>query len=181
MAMCLTSLAFGQMSENKIHFSQYRFDDIQITGKTNVNDFHMRYREQEFCKIPDSLKTGNGMLGIDIPAKQVQADSKMMKNDFLNLIHAKKYPTINIEIKHDDIQSSLMTTSSKKDIEIEMNGVTRKFLCQTYAEHCYNDRYCLIGKLKIKLSDFGIDPPHKFFGLVKVQDEIFINFRILFS
>ncbi|HKJ43086.1 MAG TPA: YceI family protein [Sunxiuqinia sp.] len=181
LALFVSTAALGQMSAEGVHFNQYMFDDIQIVGKTNVNDFHMRYRETQFCKVTAKQQSGNAMLGIEIPAKEVQADSKMMLHDFLDLIHAQKYPTINIEIRHNDIESSLSNPVSKKEIELTMNGVSKQFQCETYSENCYGDQHCLIGKLKIKLTDFGINPPHKFFGLVKVKDEIFINFRILFS
>ena len=180
--LLLTNInALAQMAVGEDHFSRYMFDEIQIIGKTNVNDFHLKYHEHEFCTIENKLQGGHSSLGINIPANQVEAESKMMLNDFLDLVHADKYPTINIEIAHEEIQLSSTEVSSLKNIELSMNGITKQFQCKTYSEPCYANQWCLTGKLEIRLTDFGINPPRKFFGLLKVKDEIFINFRILFS
>ncbi len=37
------------------------------------------------------------------------------------------------------------------------------------------------GEKSICLSDFNIDAPEKFMGMIKVQDEIQVNFEILFE
>ena len=37
------------------------------------------------------------------------------------------------------------------------------------------------GEKSICLGDFNIDAPEKFMGMIKVQDEIQVNFEILFE
>ena len=175
------SAAFSQMAAEKFQYSRYLFDKIQITGKTNVNEFYMQYREDVFCKLPSAVGAENSTLGINIPANKIKAESKMMLNDFLELINADKYPTIDIEIAREEIELSPSEEPGFKNIELTMNGVTRQFRCKTYAEACYANQWCMTGQLEIRLTDFGIEPPNKFLGLVKVKDEIFVNFRILFS
>ncbi|WP_082326542.1 YceI family protein [Sunxiuqinia dokdonensis] len=180
--LCVISLPVaGQMAAMKETFSRYMFDQVHIVGKTNVNDFHMQYRESGFCEVPADFRQGNSMIEIEIPADQIQADSKLMLKDFLELINAQKYPTITIEINSDEITFEKAGESDLKNIAISMNGITKQFRSQTYADACFGNQWCLSGELKIKLTDFNIQPPSKFLGLVKVQDEIFINFRILFS
>jgi polyisoprenoid-binding protein YceI len=169
------------MAAEKVQFNRYLFDKIQIRGKTNVNDFYMRYSDDEFCKLPNTLNAENSTLGINIPANKIKADSKMMLNDFLDLINADKYPTIDIEIAREEIESSPTEEPGYKNIELTMNGVTKQYRCKTYSESCYANQWCLTGQLEIRLTDFGIEPPNKFLGLIKVKDEIFVNFRILFS
>lgn len=184
LAIVLCTLSYpvaGQMAAVKETFSRYMFDQVHILGKTNVNDFHMEYRENDFCEVPGDFRKGNSMVEIEIPADQIEADSKLMLNDFLELINADKYPTITIEIDSDEITFDQAGESDLKTIGISMNGITKQFRSQTFSDACFGNQWCLTGELKIKLTDFNIKPPNKFFGLVKVRDEIFINFRILFS
>jgi hypothetical protein len=171
----------GQMAARKETFSRYMFDQVHITGKTNVNDFHMEYREDEFCRMPSTFSSDEATIEINIPAEEVEADSKIMLKDFLDLINSDEYPNITIEIAKDEIDFASPDTEGKKTIELSMNGLTKKYQCETVSASCFVDQWCLTGQLKLKLTDFNIEPPHKFLGLVKVRNEIFISFRILFS
>lgn len=184
LAVLLCTLAHpvaGQMAAVKETFSRYMFDQVHIEGKTNVNDFHMEYRESGFCEVPGDFRKGNSMIEIEIPADQIEADSKLMLKDFLELINADEYPTVTIQIDSDEITFDQAGESDLKNIGISMNGITKQFRSQTYSDACFGNQWCLTGKLTIKLTDFNIKPPSKFLGMVKVRDEIFINFRILFS
>lgn len=167
-------------SGEKDTFSKYMFDQVHIEGKTNVNSFHLEYREDEFCRVPGDLNAENANLEIDIPAAQVEADSQAMLKDFLELINAAEYPNISIEIARNEVRFQ-HAEEEMKMIELSLNGIKKQFECTTYTQACFGDQWCLNGQLKIRLTDFDIEPPHKFLGLVKVKDEIFINFRILFS
>jgi len=181
-ALCsIWTPATGQMAAVKETFTRYMFDQVHILGTTNVNEFHMEYRESDFCKVPGDFRNESSVIEIEIPASQIQADSKMMLKDFLELIHADKYPTIEIEIDADEITFDEAGKSDLKNILITMNGITKEFKSRTYSDACFANQWCLTGELKIKLTDFNIQPPTKFLGMVKVRDEIFINFRILFS
>ncbi|WP_430973863.1 YceI family protein [Sunxiuqinia rutila] len=177
----ITTAAFAQMAAEKETFSRYMFDQVHIQGRTNVNDFHMEYREDDFCQVPANFDEANSVIEIEIPADQITADSKMMLQDFLKLIQAQKYPTIDIQIDSQSIAFNAANGYDEKTIGVSMNGITRQFTCKTYSDACFGDHWCLTGELTIKLTDFNIDPPNKFLGLVKVKDEIFISFRILFS
>ncbi|MGQ7871087.1 YceI family protein [Sunxiuqinia sp. sy24] len=177
----ITTAAFAQMAAKKETFSRYMFDQVHIQGKTNMNDFRMEYRDDNFCHVPSDFSKTNSLIEIEIPADQIEADSKIMLHDFLKLIHAKKYPTIAIEIDSQDIVFDSEGSYEEKTIAVSMNGISRQFTCSTYSDACFGNQWCLTGELTIKLTDFDIEPPTKFLGLVKVKDEIFISFRILFS
>ena len=179
--LVLTKVVAGQMAAAKNTFSRYMFDQVLITGETNVNDFHLEYRENEFCNVLGKLESGSSTIQIEIPADQVEADSQVMLNDFLKLINADQYPNITIGIDRNEIEFFAVPESGEKLISLSMNGISKQFYCSTLSESCFGNQWCLTGQLQIRLTDFNIEPPHKFLGLVKVQNEIFINFRILFS
>lgn len=39
----------------------------------------------------------------------------------------------------------------------------------------------IIGEVYIRFTDFGVEPTKKIFGLIKISNEVFINFRINFK
>lgn len=162
-------------------FGSYLFDNIVILGSTNINQFQLVYSEQSFSNFDINDTSRASRLTVSIPAIKFKAESKLMYRDFLQLINAKEHPLINISLG-EKFSSSLFSDSlkAKHSVKITINGVMNSYNCISELSRSYYNEWQLSGKLKVKLSDFGIDPPVKFFGVVKVKDEVFITFRILF-
>ncbi|OGG00069.1 hypothetical protein A2Y99_01395 [Candidatus Gottesmanbacteria bacterium RBG_13_37_7] len=59
-------------------------------------------------------------------------------------------------------------------------GVTRIYRIGCNFYNCGNNLY-IQGLKMIKLSDFNIQPPVKLNGLVKVKDEIAVNFGLIIT
>ena len=64
---------------------------------------------------------------------------------------------------------------------ITIAAVSNSYIVPCKLDSCENSGYVLRGKLNVKLTDFGIDPPHKFFGIVKVNDDILIDYVFRFQ
>ena len=65
--------------------------------------------------------------------------------------------------------------------EITIAGVSQRFVVPCGVDTCLSSGYVLKGSLEVKLTDFGIDPPKKFFGLVKVNNEVLIDYVFSFQ
>ncbi len=161
-------------------YGQYLFKNLVIEGATNVNLFHLSYQGNNFSYFSSSDTSAINKLKFNIPAKEFEANPEPMLKDFLDLINADEHPMINIAINegfvselHKDI------TNTKNKILVTLNGVSRTYYCQSEIDKSYYNEWYLSGDLKINLSDFEIAPPVKFFGLVKVKDEVSIQFNIL--
>jgi len=104
-----------------------------------------------------------------------------MYDDFLKLIKAREFPVLRIIISKKQLERSFKTErNSCPDIEIMLAGVTRiyKIDCDFY--DCGNNLF-IQGLKMINLSDFNIQPPVKLNGLVKVKDEIEVNFGLIIT
>ncbi len=174
----LTAGLNGLAQSETVQADNYLFDQILITGKTNLNHFQMYYRDSSFTEIPGPTKNH---LRISIPARKIQAESKMMKNDFLNMINAHDYPAIVIILDSDLTTGSTFNSGSLYRIGLMLNGKTNQYQVRLTSGDRFKDQWFISGRLKMNLSSFGIEPPQKFFGLVKIEDEVFINFKILFA
>ncbi len=163
-------------------FGSYLFDNIVIKGFTNVNEFQLVYSEESFSSFNVNDTSVQSKLRVSIPASKFKADSKLMKKDFLELINADEHPFIKISLGDKQFSRELLNDSiqTNHSIRITLNGVTNIYDCISKLNKSYYNEWELAGKLKIRLTDFGINPPEKFFGVIKVKDEVFITFRILF-
>ena len=176
---CMKVQACTPSGENRL--DNYLFKRVTITGSTNLNHFQLSYSEDHFSEIPTSARADPGIFRIDIPVKDIDAESRVMLEDFLRMIHAEKYPEIEISLNENVTNEVLSSSVLDHSIGLTINGITNTYVCHSTSEECYPNQWCLSGKLKVRLSDFEIEPPKKFFGIVKVGNEVFVNFRILFS
>ncbi len=163
-------------------FGSYIFDNIVIKGSTNINEFQLVYSEESFSSFDAKDTSVQNKLRVSIPASKFKADSKLMQKDFLELINADEHPLIKISLGDKQFSKELLNDSiqTNHSIKITLNGVTNSYDCISEWNKSYYNEWELAGKLKIRLTDFGINPPEKFFGVIKVKDEVFITFKILF-
>ena len=97
------------------------------------------------------------------------------------MLNAEKYPFIKIAIERREFAKCVGKkglTDFKTEITVAGNSNFYKVPCAVYA--CKKTGYIIEGNLDARLTDFGIEPPRKFFGLVKVNDEINIHYVFWF-
>ena len=157
---------------------------IVITGKTNINSFKLSQTPE---RIPSylftSLKEGGVSASrslISISSAHFKADNQFIYNDFLQLVKASEHPLILVEVPN-PVGLSLKNGIGKYDINIFIAGVLRVYTISCTIQRCDKGTVFLSGTQKLKLSDFNLEPPEKTFGLIKVKDEVIINFGFAFE
>jgi hypothetical protein len=159
---------------------------INIAGTTNMNRFEFRLEfpmHQVFSVDPSDLKDqyGQDMYKIYLPAKSFKADNQLILRDFLTLIKANLHPDIIIGVGYTQLLDFLMGNSPEMQyVRITLAGVTKVYPVAFLADVCSGNLVYVRGHKNIRLTDFGIQPPEKFLGLVKVENEVLINFGFVF-
>jgi len=153
---------------------------IVITGKTNVNtfEFHQKITFLSFDESP----IGKAFVRIAIPVNKFETQNQTMYNDFEELLKANEFPFIYIDLLRTDFMSLKEGKTSEQSIGvyITITGTTKRYSIvssiTSYSQSCF----MLVGQRNIRLPDFKIDPPEKFFGMVKVGESIMIKFNLSF-
>lgn len=65
-----------------------------------------------------------------------------------------------------------------KNITITIAGVSRKYEIYYTADKTGNGDRILSGTITINLNDLNITPPSKYFGMVKIKDEVIVKFGL---
>jgi hypothetical protein len=149
---------------------------ILIQGSSNVNRFQL-VNQSPHIKIDSELKDFSGNRNIQIPVYDFKAANNHMLKDFYDMVNVSEYPYIQITIEpkgRADFDETSGLTNFKTEITLAGNSNSYTVPCEIVT--CENSAYLLKGNLKIKLTDFNIDPPEKVFGAIKVNNEVFINF-----
>jgi hypothetical protein len=156
---------------------------VIISGETNINSFSLDQHvpEDQICGTDDSrwipLPEEEVYL-IRIPVRNFHASNRIVYKDFLELIDVKQHPFINIFME--DAQFQLLFQDRSffvPRIGISVAGHTRYFQVPCRVTNCVDGKISVSGHKTIKLTDFKLAPPEKTMGLIKVQDELIINFE----
>jgi hypothetical protein len=157
---------------------------LEIEGATNVNKYNcalVDYSGADVLIQDDEAGVGNMSWAGDIVMKASNFDcfNPMMTKDFLKTVQADEYPEIKIRF----IELTGSRNPSQKEafygkVDITIAGVTKRFPVSCQLVSLKENSKKLIGSQSFKFTDFGIDPPVKFLGAVKVKDEIKVNFEL---
>lgn len=150
-----------------------------ISGESNVNQFTFSYNASENNE-KEKVKQANESIQIHIPIRQFEASNPMMYKDFLELMHESEFPIITVSFPVKTLQNLSDTQRGCPEVSISIAGVTRKYNINCSAARCDQNIF-LRGNQVIRLSDFKLKPPAKLLGLVKVNNEINVDFGFIIT
>jgi hypothetical protein len=152
---------------------------IYIGVESNINQFSFLYSSLYLDHDWNyGMKQDTGYVEISVPVKDFEASNPLMYNDFLKLLKAKEYPSLQIDISSRQLQSAWIDNDiAIPKVRITLAGISRTYEIGCAFNNCSNNLY-ISGATTLRLSDFDIVPPSKLNGLVKVRDEIRVNFGL---
>ena len=152
---------------------------LTITGDTNIKGFTCNF-DTSFLKGPQivsygitgsTIKFTNAVLVLDNLG--FDCGNRGINKDFNGLIKSDKYPEILLEIKEMDLHSD---TRGMARVKITIAGMERFYKVPVAINNTEIAEFK--GKLELDINDFGLEPPNKLFGIIKVKDDIQINFDL---
>ncbi len=162
---------------------------INIFGTSNVTKFtcccESTFDPQQFTYTKD--KSGYiRFKGTDITVSSSEIDcgNKAMNKDMQQTLQAEEFPFIRVVLKEiytDTVEDVGIKASPQKIdavAEITITDVTQSSLISVEAVDLGNNRYNFNSSAVLALSDFGLETPRPLLGLIKVDDNILIDFNL---
>jgi hypothetical protein len=175
-------MAFGLEPAAELINYKVVLDDtsiIRIAGKTNINSFSCEHNNKLNV---DTLHVQSNSVGsyfelrdseISVPVAGFECGLSQMTREMMDLLEEESYPDLKLNVlslKRDDNKVEAFTL-----ITIAGNGVVYK-VCSTLKGR-QNWTSCK-GTLDLNIRDFGLEPPTKFLGAVRVKEMITIEFDL---
>lgn len=160
---------------------------LSIDGKTNVNSFTCsiaKYNGSDTLVLHEGGKNVRpvfvkGSVGLD--ASTFDCGMAIMTSDFRRTIKSDVYPAIVI-----DFISFERTPTYKQGkenfigiLKISLAGVSRLFEVDCSIETQPNGLIHLKGARSFTFSDFGLKPPTRMMGTIKVQEDLNVKFHLV--
>lgn len=158
---------------------------VEVVGSTNVNKFQcnsLRYGgEDQLISVfyPDKEVT-EWSGEVVILSKNFDCYNKIMTKDFQETVNADEHSEIKVRF----IQLKKYSTSKEEEqldgqVEITLAGVTKRYPISCFMMNRSGGETHLRGEQNLLFSEFGLDPPVKFLGTVKVKNSITVNFDLV--
>lgn len=174
---------------SKVNYTVTEKSSLTLTGSSNVNRFS--------CTTYDNLSNGvtyiraeengdyvtfnNAVLSINI--KSFDCRNPMLNKDFYNTLNAKETPTIEIELLTATplTRGKILNSNSGKfnaDVAISLNGTSKPEQIIVSWQKVGNNIFRFQGEKKLHMTDFDIEAPVAALGLIKVNNDINIQFDL---
>ncbi len=102
----------------------------------------------------------------------------MMTKDLQKTLKMNEHPLMYIDIKSlNRLPNEALQSGSTGDIHISLAGAKVKYQLQ-FNGKSYPNYLELVGKRHIHFSDFGLIPPSKLGGTIKVKDQLDVEVRL---
>jgi hypothetical protein len=170
--------------ENLVYWSVSPSSRLMINGTTNVNTFVCTtdyFKGDDLLVQRRNTTTGGMELSgeLSVAVDDIDCHNRIMNHDLQNALQSKIYPDIKIEFFDLKEQGKNNKTKVMGWVEITLTGKKKRYPIECDLESSGSNGNILRGEQEIYFSDFGLIPPHKAFGMIKVRDKISVSFELI--
>lgn len=151
---------------------------VAIEGSSTVNRFAC---EAEAVRGSGSFADGRAEAHVTVPTAAFDCGKERMNRDLREAMKAELHPEVHFELIGYGPAVPIASNQDRLLVEgrLTIAGVTRTVEIDAVAERQANGTYRLRGHKRLRMSDFGIDPPTALAGLIRTHDQIAVRFDLL--
>lgn len=159
---------------------------VVVYGSTNVNRFTFKYTETISIDRAVHVKKVNGNLKLsdcilDLKVHAFDSGNGLMNKDFRSMMKEEENPFITVSLTSlsPEWNEDGSWTNGTVDIEVEMNNIRKKYTVKCKIEN--PGSLLIYGRQKMFLNDFGLVPPSRMMGMVKVSELVELDLSLRFA
>ncbi|QQX75802.1 MULTISPECIES: YceI family protein [Aequorivita] len=154
--------------------------ELFIKGDTNISEFNCNFntlylgefKHVTYSKKENEIRFKDAILSLK--NKGFDCGNSAINKDFHSLLKTKEYPIITLELTEITLNEH---KKGKAHVKITIAGTKKEYSFPIDFFSSPTNRY--VGKLKLDIRDFNLEPPKKLFGLIVIDEKIEINFDLV--
>ena len=158
---------------------------LTISGTSSLHDWSME-AEDFTCNV---LLTVSNMevkdlknISFSLPVENIRSESNIMDNKAHDALKENKSPMITFRQQAlESLSSSNGQVSGRVSGSLTVAGKTKQVSLSFTGKVLENNGLSVSGKLPVKMSDFGIDPPTALLGTLKTDDAVTLEYSFEFN
>ncbi len=181
----LIGFATGHVDEVEAKWKVSGTSRVVVEGQSNVNEFKcvtIRYEGNDVLSQRNDNASGKRILegSINMKVKSFDCENRVMTRDLRETLQKDAYPEITVDV----VSITLPDNDGKShkvdgQAEITLAGETRLMDFTWEVSYPNSQKIRLSGNRELKFSQFNIDPPTKMMGMIRVRDELLVDFDLV--
>ena len=180
-------VSFKMHAQSVVSIDLLKNSSLIINGSTNLLTFRLVQNGDKLLRKTQTVKATHSKNKVylsenklTIAVKNFSSNNKIALDGFLDLLKADTHPNLTVEFNYLEMPSTekdeLLKT--KTLVSFTITGITKQYSIPISATHV-GDQYTINGNKSINIRDFGLEPPVRMMGLVKVSEWINIDFHLI--
>jgi polyisoprenoid-binding protein YceI len=153
---------------------------LMVTGTSSIHDWEMAVEDYD-CLVSASANENQEIsiesIKFSCLAESIKAHNKIMDNKAHKALDSDNHPKISFSAGGTVSATANSVTKTKGKLQIA--GKEKEVELEFTLAEAQADQFKVSGKIPVKMSDFGIDPPTAMMGTLKTGDEVVIHFDIV--
>ncbi|MEQ9306636.1 MAG: YceI family protein [Marinoscillum sp.] len=159
-----------------------------IEGSTNVSSFQCYLTKTNFADTIAIERTWRhrtitfDRLTLKYPVNEFDCQIELMTEDLRSLLQSDRFPYLFLRVKTIEVidgPQEIENLNVSSEVNVTIAGVTREVRVDKGSVVNHSESLLTFqGKVSLDMVDFGIEPPVKFFGMVKVDNLLEVSFSI---
>jgi polyisoprenoid-binding protein YceI len=155
--------------------------EITLLGTSNIHDWKMissgNNLEANFTLNPGTKQVeGIQPLTFNMPVKALKSDEGLLNSRAYDALKAEKFPNITFKLVSASASGAQMNLVG----QLTISGNTRDITLVANTRKNTDGTQVITGTKKIKMTEWGINPPKYMLGMMKVYDDLTINYSVRF-
>lgn len=162
-------------------------DRVWFTGSSNIRNFTCSARQvyvsaeaalEDFARTRSDGLPAVKSAALEVPVRSLDCGIGLQNSHLFETLSATTHPSITFILGNYAVEGSGGDRLVRMNGALRIAGVERNVVIHGKVLRTENGQLMLAGDREIDVRDFGIQPPKRFFGLLRVRKEVTVHFLV---
>ena len=182
-------LLFGSTAiwaQTNFEIMNHRENSIEVSGSSTFHDWTMKTKTVT-GKSQFILEPGNDIIALkkmefSLPVLKLKSNKKALNNNAYKALKAKQFKNITYKLTTAKIIGEKDYTYQIATVgDLTIAGITKGVYIDIYCFANKNGSITCTAKCRIKMTDYGVDPPYFMEGVMSTNEMIDLDIRMRFE
>jgi polyisoprenoid-binding protein YceI len=163
-------------------------DKIWVTGSSNIRDFVCRAKRVDVsveAAPEDIARTKSDGLpavrgaALAVPVRSLDCGIGLQNAHLFEALGATEHPSISFILSDYAVERGDSVSAVRVQGLLRIGGTARPVVIHGSVFHNAAGQLILRGEREIDVRDFGITPPRRFFGILRVRKDVTVHFEVV--
>ena len=162
-------------------------DRVWFTGSSNIRSFTCSAAQvnvsaeaaiEDFARTRSDGVPAVKRAALEVPVRSLDCGIGLQNAHLFETLNATTHPSIAFVLSDYALENSGRERVVRMNGALRIAGVERNVVVHGKVIRAGNGQLMLSGDREVDVQDFGIQPPKRFFGLLRVKKEVTVHFLV---